>query len=285
MGKGRALLLLLGLGGLLLALPDRIRKDHSVKSEDGGSGLPTITRKGAAPSKSDRRVTGPAAHQPSRIITALESADTSEQQRALETLLPDLMKRDMAAAAALAADLPAWARREQALLLVSDAWGKSDPASAHRWASSLKEEERRMCLANICRQVSRQDPMLGIAYAESSPGGSDPELMEQLAAQLLSGSRGAAKDDAIAWIKNRKDPQESDRFFAAGVRALAANSPEEAARIAVDYMFSGPMQEEAVISALHQWVLRDRDAAAAWVALFPEGPLRERAEGELFGIN
>lgn len=39
------------------------------------------------------------------------------------------------------------------------------------------------------------------------------------------------------------------------------------------------------MSVLQQWAIRDPAAARAWVARFPEGPLRTRAEEELAGIR
>jgi hypothetical protein len=41
-------------------------------------------------------------------------------------------------------------------------------------------------------------------------------------------------------------------------------------------MAPGERQTEAAISVLHQWALRDLNAATAWTFTFPEGALRQR---------
>ncbi len=289
MGKGSALLLLLGLVGLLLAIPRALRKESGAGPVDSGAsadaesaGAGSIVTRSAKSRPDPPRIVGSV----SRVESALMSSDPAEQQLALDSLLPDLMERDIAAAAALAEKLPAWARRERSLLMVSDRWARSDPASAHRWASDLKkQEERKICLAAIWRQAGRHEHRLAIDLAESSPERPDPELLEHLAANLLTGSRGSAREEVVAWMIHKRDPQVSDRLLAAGVRLLAETEPGEAASIAVDYMRSGPLLDEAVISALHQWVLKDPKAAAEWVRAFPESPLRQRALGELPDVH
>ena len=97
----------------------------------------------------------------------------------------------------------------------------------------------------------------------------------------MASSRSGADDEAAAWISAAWKTEESDRFWAAGVRMMAEKSPADAAQLAIEHISPGPAQDEAVISILHQWWRQDRAAAAAWVALFPESPLRTRAEREI----
>lgn len=59
--------------------------------------------------------------------------------------------------------------------------------------------------------------------------------------------------------------------------------PEQAAAITLEAMAPGPIQTEAILSVAHQWGLRDRAAAAGWIAGFPAGDLRERALREVAG--
>ena len=107
------------------------------------------------------------------------------------------------------------------------------------------------------------------------------ELLEDLAATYLASSRPGAREEAAAWIRATRNAEESDRFWAAGVRMMAEKSPADAAQLAIEHISPGPAQDEAVISILHHWWRQDRAAAAAWVALFPASPLRTRAEREI----
>ncbi len=61
--------------------------------------------------------------------------------------------------------------------------------------------------------------------------------------------------------------------------------PAAAANFVVREIPPGSAQTEAVISILHQWALRNFDDAAAWVELFPDGEIRERAINELAGVR
>lgn len=285
MGKGTALLVLLGLGGLLLAMPGVMRKgprsDPSQRGV-GKRGLPTGAEGGEVLFKSVRRAGGAPGDLPSRIIGALESTDDTEHPIALETLLPDFIKRDPVAASELTLGLAEWERREQALRKVADTWAASDPHAAVAWAAGLENQfERIMCLGSACTKISRADPALAVSLAWNAPDLRDSPHICSLAGYWLASDRPAAE----AWITNISDPHLRDQMWSEAALNLGSVSPEQAAILAAEKIRPGPLQEEAVISALHQWVLRDRKAAAEWVELFPEGPLRERAEGELFGTN
>jgi len=65
---------------------------------------------------------------------------------------------------------------------------------------------------------------------------------------------------------------------------LSKTAPRDAAELLLDEIPLGPMQTEAAISIVHQWAICDYHGAAAWVAQFPTGDLRERAAQELAGF-
>ena len=62
---------------------------------------------------------------------------------------------------------------------------------------------------------------------------------------------------------------------------LSKENPTEAGKLVAEQISPGEIQNEAAISVLHQWLLRDTNAAAAWVQLFPASPIRERALKEV----
>lgn len=62
-------------------------------------------------------------------------------------------------------------------------------------------------------------------------------------------------------------------------------NPEEAAQLVVDQMSPGPTQIEAAISVMHQWALRDANAAMAWAEAFPPGDLLDRAINEVKNVT
>jgi hypothetical protein len=176
----------------------------------------------------------------------------------------------------LLARLELWERREQALLVASREFG-ADPKIAIGWLAKLQDpSEMNICRSAVCQR------MIGVApEAALSIAGSDDKLLTELAAAYVARS----PQEGLDWIAAKSAPEKRDQLWAAGIQALADSSPEEAATLAVAKIEDASLQEEAVISALHQWVMRDRKAAAAWVELFPQGSLRKRAEGELFGTR
>ena len=201
---------------------------------------------------------------------------------ALEVLLPDLIKRDIAATADMALELESWASREQVLLRIADAWAGTDAQAAFDWSHRLPQsEERKNCRAAICRKLALSDPARAVALSESFPDEGQGPLLASLTSLWMARDSAAA----TAWISAQKSPDLRDLCWQVGVSELAKKSPEQAANLAVDHIASETLQAEAVISVLHQWILRDRKAAAEWVDLFPAGPLRTRAEGELKGTH
>ena len=55
--------------------------------------------------------------------------------------------------------------------------------------------------------------------------------------------------------------------------------------IRVVQMEPGPMQNEAMLSVLHQWAKSDLAAASDWAGNLPTGVLRDRAMNELAGLQ
>jgi hypothetical protein len=279
MGRWRVLWFLLGLGGLIVALPWVSDDRHPQKGPAplGNAGIPPREdRASDLRSKSAVRVPKPLAESNARLLSALRSTDPVEHTLALETLIPELIRRDNHGAMDLLVELKSWERREQALLVASREFGY-DPPVAITWLLRLgNQDEKAICRAAACRRMLETIPEAALSLA-----GPDDTLLEELTAAYVARS----PEDGLRWIAEKAAPEKRDRLLASGIQALAARSPEEAASLAASGIEDPVLLEEAVISALHQWVLTDRQAAAAWVELFPEGPLRERAEGELFGTN
>lgn len=139
---------------------------------------------------------------------------------------------------------------------------------------------RNEALAALCYHWAELDPRgaLEIALAHrlhEAPGAVIANLAQQWAVIDFTAAR--------KWI-DEQPPSDLRSDLVARIGLLWAKSDPEAA---ADYVLSkttpGPAQEEAAISVLHQWALRDRVAARAWASKFPQGELRERALWETQG--
>lgn len=248
----------------------------------GERGDPPGTPKQA---RSARRTTARTSHELEEEIAAILRADKDEgaQRRAIDVLLPELMRRDIRAAADFAAALESWASAGETINKVLDHWADSDPEAAAAWAAMLHggRESLQQPLSLIVLKLARTDARLAVKLTEKYGFEDLPEFAGNLV-QIWAQTDAAA---AALWTDARPDQELRDHLWARIAMAKSESSPHEAANLAVDKISSLPVQEEAVISVLHQWVLRDPGAAAAWVDLFPEGPLRTRAEGELAGAR
>lgn len=57
----------------------------------------------------------------------------------------------------------------------------------------------------------------------------------------------------------------------------AESDPRRAATLAVDAMDAGPDQERSIAAIVQRWAQQDPAAVGAWVATFPEGPVKRNA--------
>ena len=152
--------------------------------------------------------------------------------------------------------------------------------AAAAWCTHLDPgEERGRWLARVSGKLAESDPAAAMTMLEE----------QRLAADLTAIGpvlhHWARRDmeGAVEWISRQSNSELCDAAWSRIALSLAESHPEAAATLAATNISGESEQEEAVISVLHQWILRDRKGAEAWVALFPEGPLRERAVEEFKG--
>jgi hypothetical protein len=215
-------------------------------------------------------------------LSALQSANNEERRIALDTLLPDLIRKDLNAAAELVKGLEPWACAEEATALLLDHWAESDAMAAAAWCVRLdRGEERSRWLSRVSAKLAGRDPAAAMSILEAHHLSSD---LTASGTVLHHWARGDL-DGASEWISRQSNRELRDASWNRIAMSLAESNPAEAATLAAEKIEDATQQEEAVISVLHQWILRDRKAAAAWVALFPYDSLRQRAVEEFNGTR
>ena len=190
---------------------------------------------------------------------------------------------DFLAAAEEARGIAGPGLREEMTRRAVQAWAASDPAAALDWAGKLSDPgESQTAMIQVCAQVAESDPASAIGLAierrlDEAPG----DLLGNLTASW------AARDpaDACEWVIGQTDGERRDKLMERVVFEYAKADPARAARLVSEEMRCGDSQDEAAVSVLHQWARVDLDAARAWVELFPEGDLRERAMRELTTVG
>jgi hypothetical protein len=239
----------------------------------------------ADPTKASRRPKSsplPAEKLVEATLSGLQSASSDERRIALDTLLPDLIGKDLSAAADLVKGLEPWASAEEATALLLDHWAESDAIAAAEWCARLDSGEKRSpWLVRVSSKLAKRDPAAAMAMLEEHHLAADPAAT----GTVLHHWARRDPDAAAEWISRQADEELRDASWNRIALSLSESDPAKAATLAAENISGEVQQEEAVISVLHQWILRDRKAAAAWVDLFPEGPLRQRAAEEFNGRN
>lgn len=189
----------------------------------------------------------PTAVLPSNEVASRETGVQPSSSRPSPTADEGLrqLEQDMARAGQIAgAD-----ERENVLVAACLRWAEIDPADALRIARVLSLD-----------QVSN-------AVCE--------DIIQKWAVRDFS--------SAVAWADNESAGEQRDHLMARLAYVRAQTQPAVAAKFVVEQIPAGALQTEAGISVLHQWALRDFDAAVAWAHSFP-GELQDRGREELAGI-
>jgi hypothetical protein len=164
-----------------------------------------------------------------------------------------------------------------------EAWTQEDAAAALAWAARVTDAaQRQQAQEIICLTLAQRDPRRAVQTAiDTGLCDTDAGLLENLTAQWASSDFSAAH----TWVREQDASDWRDDLVARVAFAGSQSDPAAAAQLVVGEMAPGPKQNEAAISVLHQWALRDLAAASAWANAFPEGNLRTRALAEIEGIR
>ena len=222
------------------------------------------------------------------ILDCLESEGFSAAMPRLAALAPGppvdqlaarIMRRwaesDIRAAANWAASSPGGALRPASLEQVALVWAGRDPACASEWARSLRSEaERADALRLIAHEVVRTDPVAALAMAAGLPAG---EPRDQLFVRAASEWAATAPENAALWARKIPDLALREKILAGVAVAWGEREPVMAATLAAKELPPGRPQSDAVVSIVQRWGQVDPQAAARWVAGFPESMLRDAA--------
>ena len=210
-------------------------------------------------------------------------SDPTARDLALTQLVESWAEHTPRDAAEFARNQTAGARRENLIRRLVLVWVIADPTSALTWVRQLSDPmEQQRTLAEICLGLSEHNPRevlraaLDLHLDKNGDG-----LIENLTAQWAAQDLAAAHE----WVKQQPVGGWRDGMLARVAFVSSQSNPSQAARWVSTEMQPGRARDEAVISVLHQWTLRDLDAALAWADSFPIGPLRERALSELLSLQ
>jgi hypothetical protein len=214
----------------------------------------------------------------SRVRRAIAANNYQELEASL-TLLTDI---DPVAAAALAKSTDDTFRTE-ALGWVARSWAEGDPYAVLKWAAGLTnspmglDRDHVVCIA--CESIARTDPETALALLTQYRIKPDALIYQNIASKWAVEDFDAAE----AWAESSAPAESRSPIFINLVTELAKTDPIAAISLLRKELPSGADQSAAAIQVILEWAPRDRAAAAAWVATFPPGDTKQKAEQALDG--
>jgi hypothetical protein len=206
-------------------------------------------------------------------MTSPEAPETIETPASPETLppRPQPTSLDSAAAPAIVPLEPPEDPDE------AREWARKNPHDALAWMLKAPAGDKRDTVAEMaCARLAESDPARAVSLAEGYAGGCS-NLVENLVHQWAEQNEPAATAYAIS-----KPPgEERDRLLSRVALTRSKENPMEAAKLVAEWISPGEVQNEAAISVLHQWALRDPNAALDWAQMFSDDALRARALTEV----
>ena len=154
--------------------------------------------------------------------------------------------------------------------------------SAAPLLSSDKGADHGLLLARRCLALAERDPL---AAMEMALANHLQDVDSGLLTSLISQWAIHDFDGAHAWIKTQETGDWRNDLLGRLAYMRAQTDPLAAARLAVAEISPGPARDEAMISVLHQWALRDPEAAKAWADSFQDDRLKTRALAEIQGLQ
>lgn len=291
----------LSLGALLLAgvtlypvwhpMKDKGRTGALPKAPaDQNSGLASDANSSAqAPGRGDSSPPPSVASEQQRLIRALEQAINTGDPAAAESLfwkyLPTLLSNGGAPMAEnVVAGTPRGPMRDCLLRVLATAWASRDAVAALAWTARLPDKrERDEAYDHVLSSLAEAEPARAVRLAAAQTEAEEAERTARVERLIQSWAR-LDFPDSREWVLSQPAGEQRNRWTARIAAVQAINSPQDAARFALEQIPDGPIQEEAVISVVYSWAERDPSAAQEWVRSFASGPLRARALNEVQGL-
>jgi hypothetical protein len=189
----------------------------------------------------------------------------------LAEMLGEWVKRDAAAAAAYAEQLPR-NQREQALYSMAMNYVSSDPRRGIEWILSLQDIESQYTLAGFVRLTPEAAEVAEAMLTELA----DPGKRGALAASLVRHKAETDPQAALQWLSQYPDIENYGSAYATAISQLAQRDPQAAAA-ALDDRWSDPDMENSFQTISYSWLSRDPDAALSWAEQLPDSPGRNAA--------
>ena len=210
-----------------------------------------------------------ASPRPTRALAAVQTANApGGSEAARREAMADLVFEPggVSAAQQMVKDAPTGEPREELLRAFEFAWAGVDPDAALAWAAKLPDrDERAEALARVLVTQGSSEPLRAIENTRRLDADHGADLTDELVQRWAATDFTAARN----WCVAQPAGTGRDRTLARVAFVQARSFPDEAAWFALMNIPPGPALDEAVVSIVHQWTLRDPTGARSWVETVP----------------
>lgn len=215
-------------------------------------------------------------------LSALGTQTGPEAMETRELLVRRWAERDVAAAAAWATQLPEGAPRNQVLEQVAIAWAETDLDDATAWLRDLPDGEgKHLATLSTAYEAARTDPLVALELASKLPASpARDELLIHAVSQWATADFAAA----AGWAGQIPDADLRQNLLSSIAVAASAENASAAAGFIVSSLAPGETQTRAAVSITQRWTQSAPQDAAAWIAQFPDLPVRDAAVENLVGL-
>jgi len=160
------------------------------------------------------------------------------------------------------------------------AWARNNPQRAWEWLVSAQPGAKRDTVAEMaCMQIAETNAEVAVMLADRFGAGCS-NVLENLMGQWADRDLQAA----YTWAVAKPPGAQRDNLLGRIAFVESKTDPSDAARLVADQIPPGRSQDEAAISVLYQWALKDPDAAMNWARSFSAGTLHDRAVNEVQNV-
>jgi chemotaxis protein histidine kinase CheA len=190
-------------------------------------------------------------------------------------LLRQWAEKDIHSAAAQITQHPVTDNRAELIAVLASAWAAQNLADATAWAKQLPESaERHAALTRMADDVAFDHPIesLGLSLTETPQSLHDGTIRRAIASWTRQ-----EPDNASSWTEQIADTTLREEGVSIVAETIGETAPTAAARIIINSMRPGELQNQTVLAVVRRWMQMDAVAAAAWINHFPDGTLRQNA--------
>jgi hypothetical protein len=257
-----------------LAAIQRMQNAKGIQRE-----LLTVIESEPNPARRSRAVERAAAMvEPEDFAVTLGALVQSTDPAAAE-LRDELVRRwaesNPAAVASWAAQLPEVSATQAVLKQIAVAWADKDLGGATNWLASMPEgATKQSATLDIAYEAAAAAPVASLSLAVTLPA---TEERDDLMVHAVSQWGISDSATAINWAKRIANPDLRDKILAAAAVSLAGKDAAAAAALIGTAVRPGIVQDRAAVLIVQLWAQTSPQAAANWVNLFPESPVRAAA--------